>query len=143
MLTKIQPKSKDFVLNQNGWFLMILATFHQKFLQNAKFGPVKLKELCVFLACFFVCLFVCLFCFVVVVVVVVFFIFPLFFFSFFLFFKLFFLLVALIYICAYVPPYYTISVSKIRNFQLLRGYIPLRHPQEADPRFVFKEGRPN
>ena len=30
-------------------------------------------------------------------------------------------------LCTYIP-YCTISVSKIQNFQLLRGHIPLRHP---------------
>ena len=51
MFTEIQPKSKDFALNRNCWFLMILAKFYQKFLPNAKFGPVKPKELCVFFLC--------------------------------------------------------------------------------------------
>ena len=55
MCTEIQPNSKDFALNQNGWFLMILAKFDQKFLPNAKFGAVRSKELCVcFVAFFFI-----------------------------------------------------------------------------------------
>ena len=53
MFRKIQPKSKDFCLNRNYWFLMILAKFYQKFLPNAKFGPVRPKELCVFFLCVF------------------------------------------------------------------------------------------
>ena len=52
---EIQPKSKDFCLNRNYWFLMILAKFYQKFLPNAKFGPVRPKELCVFGVCVCVC----------------------------------------------------------------------------------------
>ena len=47
MFTEIQPKSKDFALNRNCWFLMILAKFYQKFLPNAKFDPVCLFFLCV------------------------------------------------------------------------------------------------
>ena len=51
MFTEIQPKSTS-ALNRNCWFLMILAKFYQKFLPNAKFGPVRPKELCVFSLCF-------------------------------------------------------------------------------------------
>ena len=53
-------QSKNFALNRNCWFLMILAKFYQKFLPNAKFGPVRPKELCVFFLCvfpFFFCYF--------------------------------------------------------------------------------------
>ena len=46
-------QSKDFALNRNCWFLMILAKFYQKFLPNSKFGPVRPKELCVFFLCVF------------------------------------------------------------------------------------------
>ena len=65
MFTKNQPKSKDFDLNWNGWFLMILAKFKKKILPNGKFGSVRPKELCVYVFFFFVLFFV-LFCFVFV-----------------------------------------------------------------------------
>ena len=101
MFTEIQPKSKDFALNQNCWFLMILAKFYQKFFPNAKFGPVRPKELCVFFLCVFPLLLLLL----------------LFFYS------------SPDLNFAYISHiYYKISVSKIQHFQLLIGHIPLRHP---------------
>ena len=100
MFTEIQPKSKDSALNRNCWFLMILAKFYQKFLPNAKFGPVRPKELCVF----FLSVSPSFFCYFVFTH-------------------------RLIYIFAYIPHiYYRISVSKIQHFQLLIGHIPQTPP---------------
>ena len=90
----------------------------------------------------FVCLFVC-FCFVFCFVCFPFFFSFFFPFSFFLF--LFFFTHRLIWICTYIP-YCTISVSKIQNFQLLRGHIPLRHPlcvQACNWRWRSTKSSPN
>ena len=96
MFTEIQPKSKDSALNRNCWFLMILAKFYRKLIPNAKFGPVRPKELCVF----FLCVSPSFFCYFVFTH-------------------------RLIYIFAYIPHiYYKIPVSKIQHFQLLIGHIP-------------------
>ena len=74
-----------------------------------------------------------------------FFFFFFFFFVSFFFPLYFFLLIAWSKICTYIP-YCEISVSKIQNFQLLRGHIPLRHPlcvQACNWRWRFTKSSPN
>ena len=77
MFTEIQPKSKDFALNQNGWFFNDSSNFVKKFSQMQNLGQLG-PENCrayvffafffLFVCLFFVCLFVffVLFCFVFV-----------------------------------------------------------------------------
>ena len=92
MFTEIQPKSKDFAQNQNGWFLNDSSNFVKKFSRMQNLGQLG-PENCiayVFFACLFVCLFVCLVCFVLFL----FFVFPLLFSFFFPLPPPFFLLIA-------------------------------------------------
>ena len=65
MFTEIQPKSKDFAQNQNGWFFNDSSRIVKKFsqMQNlGQLGPENCRAYVVFLRVF-VCLFVCFFFF--------------------------------------------------------------------------------
>ena len=160
MFTEIQTKSKDFAQNQNGWFFNDSGKIVKKFsqMQNlGQLGPEYCRAYVFFAWCVWVCVCVCVcvcfffcvcFCFCFC-----FFFFPSFFFSFFLFspffsfFLFFFLLIAWSKFALQCDiPYCTISVSKIQNFQLLRGHIPLRHPlcvQACNWRWRSTKSSPN
>ena len=133
MFTQIQTKSKDLLKIRNGWFFNDSSKIVKQFSQMQNLGQLG-PENCrayVFFAWFF-----CLFVFVFVMV----------FFCLFVCFVCFFLVThCLILICTYIP-YCTISVSKIQNFQLLRGHIPLRHPlcvQACNWRWRSTKSSPN
>ena len=134
MFTEIQTKSKDFAQNQNGWFFNDSIKIVKKFSQMQNLGQLG-PEYCrayVFVAwcvCVCVCVFFCLFILFCFVCFPLLFFFFLSFSPFFLFPFFFFLLIAWSKFALQCDiPYCTISVSKIQNFQLLRGQIPPRHP---------------
>ena len=114
MFTENPPKSKDFTLNRSGWYLMILAKFKKK----KKILPNQ-KFGSVRPKDLCVC---CLLVF-----------FP----------SSFFFHSSPDLNLRLYSPYFTISVSKIQNFQLLIGHTPLRHTLFVCKRAIGADAPPN